>query len=70
MDLVVRSGPQQAVGSVDGVFANGAVSDHNGSPVGELILWGENGWLSGVEYAWYADGRPRTLPDSAQIEIL
>ncbi|MEU3014955.1 hypothetical protein [Nocardia asteroides] len=70
VDVVVRPGPQQAVSSGDGIFANGAVTDPNGSPIGELILWVENGWLSGIEYAWYTDDRPRTLPDPAQIEVL
>ncbi|MEV0059936.1 hypothetical protein [Nocardia sp. NPDC050718] len=70
VDLAVLPGPQQAVDSADGIFANGAVTDSNGAPVGELILWVANGWLSGIEYAWYTDDRPRILPDPAQIEIL
>ncbi|WP_228001764.1 hypothetical protein [Nocardia australiensis] len=70
VDLVVRPGATQAAGSADGIFANGAVTDRNGSPVGEVILWVENGWLSGIEYAWYTDERPRALPEPAQIEVL
>jgi hypothetical protein len=70
VDLAVQPGAAQAAGSADGIFANGAVTDRNGSPVGEVILWVENGWLSGIEYAWYTDERPRALPEPAQIEVL
>ncbi|MFF5035799.1 hypothetical protein [Nocardia salmonicida] len=70
VDLVVQPGAVQGSGSADGIFANGAVTDRNGSPVGEIILWVEKGWLSSIEYAWYTDERPRTLPESAQIEVL
>jgi hypothetical protein len=70
VDLAVQPGASQAAGSADGIVANGAVTDRNGSPVGDVILWVENGWLSGIEYAWYTDERPRALPEPAQIEVL
>ncbi|WP_280313563.1 hypothetical protein [Nocardia abscessus] len=70
VDLAVRPGAVQASGSPDGIFASGAVTDHNGSPIGEVILWVEHGWLSGIEYAWYTDERPHTLPEPGQVELL
>ncbi|MGV9720195.1 hypothetical protein [Nocardia beijingensis] len=70
VDLAVRPGAVQACGSTDGIFAIGAVTDRNGSPIGEVILWVENGWLSGVEYAWYTNERPHTLPEPDQIALL
>ncbi|MEU5761353.1 hypothetical protein [Nocardia sp. NPDC047648] len=70
VDLAVRPGAVRASGSPNGIFASGAVTDRNGSPIGEVILWVENGWLSAIEYAWYTDKRPRALPDPARIEIL
>ncbi|BDU01053.1 MULTISPECIES: hypothetical protein [Nocardia] len=70
VDLAVRPGAVQASGSPDGIFASGAVTDRNGTPIGEVILWVENGWLSGIEYAWYTDERPHTLPEPGQIELL
>ncbi|MFI6774285.1 hypothetical protein [Nocardia sp. NPDC050412] len=69
VDVVVPSGVETASGSTDGIFANGAVTDHNGAPIGEVILWVEHGRLSGIEYAWYTDVRPQTLPEPAQIEV-
>ncbi|MGQ4599980.1 hypothetical protein [Nocardia sp. R6R-6] len=68
VDLTVRPGAVQASGSSDGIFASGAVTDHNGAPIGEVILWVENGWLSGIEYAWYTNERPHALPEPGQIE--
>jgi hypothetical protein len=59
-----------ASGSTDGIFASGAVTDRNGAPIGEIILWVEHGRLSGIEYAWYTDVRPQMLPEPAQIEVL
>lgn len=70
VDLIVGVGVSRADGVGDGIVANGAVTDQNGSAVGEIILWVENGWLSGIEYAWYTDERPRNLPDPDRIEIL
>lgn len=70
VDLAVRPRAAQAPAPADGIFAHAAVTDRNGSPVGEIILWVENGWLSGIEYAWYTDERPRALAEPAQIEIL
>ncbi|MFD3509304.1 hypothetical protein [Nocardia sp. NPDC058666] len=68
VDLAVRGGVQ-AVTSTDGIFANATVTDNSGSPIGELILWVENGWLSAIEYGWYTDERPRCLPEPARITV-
>ncbi|MFB7877650.1 hypothetical protein ACFC06_20570 [Nocardia sp. NPDC056064] len=70
IDLAVQPGAVQTAWSADGIFANGAVTDCSGSPVGEIILWVEKGLLSSIEYAWYTDERPRTLPEPARIEVL
>ncbi|WP_280243637.1 hypothetical protein [Nocardia abscessus] len=70
VDLAVRPGAVQASGPPDGIFASGAVTDRNGSPTGEVIVWVENGWLSGIEYAWYTDERPHALPEPGRIELL
>ncbi|MFE3445870.1 hypothetical protein ACFXNW_22795 [Nocardia sp. NPDC059180] len=70
VDLAVEPGVAPASESMDGIFASGAVSDRNGTPVGEVILWVEGGWLSGIEYAWYTDKRPHSLPDPSRIRRL
>ncbi|WP_062993962.1 hypothetical protein [Nocardia anaemiae] len=70
VELAVLPGAVPASGSTDGIVASGAVTDRNGAPVGEVILWVENGRLSGIEYAWYTDDRPRALPEPTRIEVL
>ncbi len=70
VDLVVLPGPARAAGRAGGIIAEGAVSDQHGSPIGELILWVEDGWLSGIEYVWYTDERPAALPDPDQVQVV
>lgn len=70
VDLTVRPGAVQVSGAPNGIFANAAVTDHNGSPIGEVILWVEYGWLGGIEYAWYTDERPLALPQPSRIELM
>lgn len=70
VDIEVRPCPAPAGGVTDGIVANGAVADPAGRPIGEVILWAEAGQLSGIEYAWYTDERPRQLPEPDQIELL
>ncbi|MFC9964573.1 hypothetical protein [Nocardia ignorata] len=70
VDLAVDPKSARPASAADGIYANAAVTDHNGSPVGEIILWIDNGWLSSIEYAWYTDERPRILPEPTQIEVL
>ncbi|WP_256673449.1 hypothetical protein [Nocardia cyriacigeorgica] len=69
VDLEVEPGVAPASVCPDGIFADGAVSDGHGTPVGEVILWVEGGWLSGIEYAWYTDQRPTVLPDPSWIRL-
>lgn len=69
VDLIVQPGPARAVSRTEGIIAEGTVSDQHGSPVGELIVWVEDGWLSGIEYAWYTDERPVALPDPDRVEV-
>ncbi|CAM3799388.1 hypothetical protein NOGI109294_13815 [Nocardiopsis gilva] len=43
------------------------VASDEGELVGELLLWTENGRLSALEYAWYTDEPPESLPDPGRI---
>lgn len=38
-----------------------------GEPVGELLTWVSDGYLSGLEYAWWTDEPPTALPDPADL---
>lgn len=43
------------------------VVDESGEPVGEILVWVEEGRLSAIEYAWYTDKAPASLPDADRI---
>ncbi|MBF6088101.1 hypothetical protein IU438_11330 [Nocardia cyriacigeorgica] len=70
VDVAVEPGAAPASVSMEGILASGAVSDRNGTPIGEVILWVEGGRLSGIEYAWYTEKRPHSLPDPSLIRPL
>lgn len=41
--------------------------DEKDQPIGTLVLWTTDGWLSDLEFGWVTDEPPTTLPDLAQI---
>lgn len=43
------------------------VESPEGEVLGELIIWVQRGFLSGLEYAWYSDDPPDALPDPTRI---
>ncbi|CAM4274740.1 hypothetical protein NONI108955_18235 [Nocardia ninae] len=69
VDLMVPPDVAAVSGSTNGIFIDGGVTDRNGAPIGEVILWVEDGRLGGIEYTWYTDERPKSLPDPSQIEV-
>jgi hypothetical protein len=57
-------------GGADGILPTCAqVRDASGDTVGELLLWIEDGSLSALEYAWYADNPPNKLPEAVAVEV-
>ena len=46
------------------------VDDAGGEPVGELLVWVTSGRLSALEFAWFTDEEPSSLPtpDAVQFE--
>ena len=40
-----------------------------GAEIGELLVWVECGFLSGLEYAWYTEDRPQALPDVESLRL-
>ena len=45
------------------------VVDEGGELIGEIILWAEAGMLSGLEYAWYGDEPPTSLPEVDRVVV-
>lgn len=46
------------------------VETDSGEAEGELILWVSDGRLASLEYAWYTDNPPSTLPPVRNIRIV
>ena len=40
-----------------------------GDLVGEVIVWTADGYLSGLEYAWYSDEMPSSFPPPEQLTV-
>ncbi|MFF0544112.1 hypothetical protein ACWEVD_03660 [Nocardia thailandica] len=70
VDLEVLPEAVRVSPAKDGILANGAVTAPGGAPIGELILWVEGGALSAIEYGWYTDERPVSLPETDRIQLI
>ncbi len=69
LDLQVsRSARSAAV--KDGVIPVRAfVEDPDGETIGEVIVWVKDGYLSGLEYAWFTDEPPSAMPAKETIRL-
>ena len=45
------------------------VSNPAGDLIGELLVWVERGYLSGLEFAWWTEDAPSELPDSDRVMV-
>lgn len=45
------------------------VLDEQGDLFGEVLLWTSAGYLCAVEYAWYGDTPPDTLPNPTTVTV-
>jgi hypothetical protein len=41
----------------------------DGSPIGTLLVWVDDGYISALEYAWVTDNEPTQLPEVGQIRL-
>ncbi|MFJ9056594.1 hypothetical protein OHB07_24185 [Streptomyces sp. NBC_00111] len=67
VDLRVGDDAPRSPGLSGVVPVDATVVDPTGSLFGEILLWATEGFLSAIEYAWYGDEPPSTLPDVAMI---
>jgi hypothetical protein len=66
LDLAVLAEMAPSVG--DGPIPTRAVVVGSaGDPTGELIVWVSNGYLSGLEYAWFTDEAPTEMPSLDRV---
>lgn len=66
IDLQVHSGAP-CVYESGPLPARGAVVPAGGELVGELIIWIREGWLSGIEQAWFTDEPPGDWPSPDEL---
>jgi hypothetical protein len=45
------------------------VVDESGSEVGELLIWIRDGWLIGLEQAWYTQEPPSDWPPPERVRV-
>lgn len=45
------------------------VSNSAGDLIGELLVWVENGYLSGLEFAWWTVDPPNELPLADRVNV-
>jgi hypothetical protein len=45
------------------------VNDVGGEPIGELLIRVKDGYLSGLEFAWWGDAHPQQLPAPSQVQV-
>ncbi|MFI7368333.1 hypothetical protein ACIBO4_39940 [Streptomyces sp. NPDC050149] len=69
VDLLMQEGAPWSPGTSGVIPVDATVLDDSGSLVGEILLWASNGYLSAIEYAWYGDEPPRSLPAMEMITI-
>jgi hypothetical protein len=69
VDLRVLEGAPRSPRATGVIPVDATVVDESGSLFGEILLWVTDGYLSAIEYAWYGDEPPSTLPDITMISI-
>ncbi len=45
------------------------VTNSAGRPVGEIVVWVSDGYLSALEFAWWTDQPPSRLPPATQVHV-
>lgn len=45
------------------------VQSPGGETVGEILVWVKDGYLSGLEFAWFTDDAPTEMPEIDRIRV-
>jgi hypothetical protein len=67
VDLAVDRGTDPSSFSGDRVPGVCWAYGPSGDPIGTLVLWTSDGYLTSLELGWVTDDRPTELPDPAQV---
>lgn len=69
LDLVVVAEIRPADLPSGPIPTRAVVSDAANQPLGEVIIWVQDGYLSGLEYAWLTDEPPSSMPEPEQLVL-
>jgi hypothetical protein len=69
VDLMVEGSAPPADCPDGPVPGRAIVEGHDDEPVGEILLWVKNGYLDGLEYAWYTDEAPVAFPPVERLKL-
>lgn len=68
LTLDVVAGPRLTL--ADGPLpVRAEVTDQAGRPIGEIVVWVADGYLSALEFAWWTDQPPSRLPPAARVHV-
>jgi hypothetical protein len=68
LDLTVEGGSPAS--AKDGpIPVRAIVGSRSDDPAGELLVWVEGGHFSGLEFAWFTDDQPQSLPAPEDIRV-
>ncbi len=68
LDLIVDPSATPSVCADGPVPGRALVDGPGGEPVGEILVWVKDGYLSGLEYAWYTDEAPAAMPSLDRVQ--
>ena len=69
LDLTVPEGVQRCNCGDGPLPVRAAVVRGDGCLVGEFLVWVKDGWLVGVEQAWFTDAAPVRWPSIEELEL-
>jgi hypothetical protein len=70
LDLVVPAEVGPSLAGPGPIPTRVLVLGNQGDPLGEVVVWVADGYLSGLEYAWFTDDPPSALPNPAQLVVV
>lgn len=69
LDLDVSNTAQRSTHKDGPIPIRAFVERTPGEVSGEVLLWVKDGCLAGLEFAWYSDEKPTSMPDPDRLRI-
>jgi hypothetical protein len=55
--------------AADGPIPARVLVEEEDKEIGEILVWVTDGFLSGIEYAWFTNGMPAAFPPPERVRI-